>query len=113
VCQYLCAGQRSGIARKQDPVGLRERARGEQWLDAECVKAKIAANSGEDRPEVESLVADVDGDHRGRAAKMLRIDLKGFTREEMHGDGIARKRIQHQNIELLEVAAAGFAFECE
>ena len=77
------------------------------------VKAEIAGNSGEHGPQIQRLVADVDGDDRSRPAKMLGVDLKCFAREEMHGDGIARKCIEHQNVKLLEVAAAGFAFERE
>lgn len=47
---HLLAGERSGIARKQDPVGLRERALGNERIDAHGLKAEIAANSGEHGP---------------------------------------------------------------
>src|SRR4029077_9943973 len=91
VLNHLLPGQRSGIARKQDPVGLREGTLEEKRIDTQSMKSELAANPREYRPEIEGLVADVDRDHRCRPAKMSLIDGKGLAREEMHGDCVARK----------------------
>src|SRR5260370_22037547 len=77
------------------------------------MKAELAANAGEYGAEVQRVVADVDRDHRSRPAKMRFVIGKCFAREQMHGNGVARKRIQNQHIKLLEIPMAGLAFERE
>src|SRR5260370_39586885 len=77
------------------------------------MKAELAANPREHGPEVQRLVADVDRDHRCRPAKVLFVTGKCLAREEMHGDRVARKRVQHQNVELLEISTAGRPTERE
>lgn len=89
VLSHLPAGERSGVARKQDPVGLRERACGKERIDAESVEAEVAANSREYGPEIDRLIADVNRNHRCRPSKMLLVNRKSLTGEEMHRDGIA------------------------
>src|SRR5260370_41285771 len=71
------------------------------------MKAELAANACEYGAEVQRVVADVDRDHRSRPAKMLFVIGKCFAREQMHGNGVARKRIQNQHIKLLEIPMAG------
>src|SRR6266849_5502790 len=77
------------------------------------MKAELVANACEYGAEVQSVVTDVDRDHRCRPAQMLFVIGKCFAREQMHGDGVARKRIQNQHIKLLEIPMAGLAFERE
>src|SRR6266852_1543014 len=107
------AGQRKGIARKQDPFGLREGARGKERIDSESIKAELAANPCEHGPEIQRLVADVDRDHRCRPAKMLLVVGQCLACEEMHGDRVAGKRVQKQNVKLLEISTVGLPFERE
>src|SRR5260370_39316528 len=77
------------------------------------MKAELAANPREHGPEVQRLIADVDRDHRCRPAKMFFVAGKRLAREEMHGDRVARKRVQNQNVELLEISTAGLPVERE
>src|SRR6267154_5561193 len=77
------------------------------------MKAELAANPREYGAEVQRVVADVDRDHRCRPTQMLFVIGKCLAREQMHGDGVARKRIQNQNVKLLEIPTAGLALERE
>src|SRR5216684_2585244 len=96
------AGQRKGIARKQDPFGLREGTGGKERIDSEGMKAELAANPREYGPQIQRVVADVNRDHRCWPAQVLFVIGKCFAREQMHGDGVARKRIQNQHVEFRE-----------
>src|SRR5260370_8035236 len=66
VLSDFIAGQRSGIARKQDPFGLREGTRGKERIDSESMKAELAANPRHHAPHDHRLVADVDPTHHYR-----------------------------------------------
>jgi hypothetical protein len=110
---HLISGQRSGIARKQDPVGLRERASKEGRVEAESVKAEIVGDPCNYRSEINGQVANVDRDHRCRSSQMPYVERKRVAREKVHGNRIARKCIQNQNVEISVVTAAGLPFERE
>src|SRR5258708_17356672 len=77
------------------------------------MKAELAANAREYGAEVQRVVADVDSDHRCRPAQMLLVVGKCFAREQMHGDGFARERIQNQHVEFLEISIMSLPFERE
>src|SRR6266436_10139121 len=77
------------------------------------MKAELAANACEYGAEVQRVVADVDRDHRSRPAKVLFVIGKCFAREQMHGDGVARKRIQNQHVEFLKISIMSLPFERE
>ena len=54
----------------------------------------------DDRNQVQEPVGDVEGDDAA-GLHVPPVDAERFRRDEVHGDRVARERVDHQHVELL------------
>src|ERR1700740_3138861 len=72
----------------------------------------VMTRGGEnDRPQIEIGVGYVDREYARLWAQVSAIDRKGLQSQQMNRNGVATKCIQHQHIEVLQLAAARFALK--
>src|SRR4029453_13752495 len=71
----------------------------------------VSCGGEDDRPQIEIGVGYMDREYACLWAQVFAIDRKGFQSQEMNRYGVAAECIQHQYIEVLQLAAACFSLK--
>ena len=75
------------------------------------VTFRCLAQSLDHGQQIDVPAAHMDGNDAVVIGHMLRVSFKRLFRQQVHGQSIARERVQHQNIEFLQIAARCFLLQ--